>query len=567
LTVLLNLVINTLDLVGIFIISLGLTKILSEGASASLRFSMSFFGIETTLSASIVCLIGILFLLFRTLLSMPVSRFLFSQLGEVNSLISSKYIEKFSKQEAGVIRLFSKSQVSYFLTAGIDSLTFRVLGNVLLLVLEIIIVLLMFCFIVSVNLFASAITFLIIFLSMLIIKFFINDDGLDLGKQYHELTIQSIEQVEEFLKIPTELYLRGSGFNFTDKLRRLRFRAADIHAKLSLTPFSTKYTIEAAVMSCLAILFVLSMYFGTYSTTSDFAIVLVGIMRIMPGILRAQQSIENIKSNLVLAQSTLHFMWKLESESNVGVVIEKRISKPVFITVSDVAFEYPRNGNFSISNLNLDIRAGDFVAIVGPSGSGKSTLAKLILGEIKPDIGKIEINGLPPSTFIRSFPGAVSYTPQTVHLLNDSIEGNLSLGSAKVTNFDLNTLLLSVGLGELMNRDLNEFLGDGIDSRNLSVGQLQRLGIARALYSDPQLLILDEPTSALDAETELLVSKTIMSVKERATLLVIAHRLSTVRAADKVVYMESGKIVFQGSYEETRNQVPDFDKQSKLLGF
>jgi ATP-binding cassette, subfamily B, bacterial PglK len=207
--------------------------------------------------------------------------------------------------------------------------------------------------------------------------------------------------------------------------------------------------------------------------------------------------------------------------------------------------------------------------VVGPSGAGKTSLIDVLLGVIAPTKGSIHISGLIPDETVQRWPGAVAYVPQDISIVRGTIASNVALG------FDLSEVDESRIWEALETAQLKNFvegLEDGIQSAvgergsKLSGGQRQRLGIARALLSSPKLLVLDEATSALDGKSEIDVSDAISNLKNSMTLVVIAHRLSTVRKADLVVYMDAGRILAAGTFDEVRELVPDFDMQAKLMG-
>jgi ATP-binding cassette, subfamily B, bacterial PglK len=191
------------------------------------------------------------------------------------------------------------------------------------------------------------------------------------------------------------------------------------------------------------------------------------------------------------------------------------------------------------------------------------------LGIFQPDFGEVNISGLPPLLAINSWPGAIAYVPQDIVISNGTIRRNVGLG------FPIDAATDEIVFNALKIAQLTDFvteLDKGIDSEvgirgtKMSGGQRQRLGIARAMFTNPKLLVLDEATSSLDGITEFAISEAINALKGSVTVIMIAHRLSTARSADLVVYIDRGRLIASGSFEDVRAQVPDFDQQAKLIG-
>ena len=212
---------------------------------------------------------------------------------------------------------------------------------------------------------------------------------------------------------------------------------------------------------------------------------------------------------------------------------------------------------------------GSSVAFVGPSGAGKTTIVDVLLGVLAPDTGKVTISGMAPLAAVAKWPGAVSYVPQDVVISNGTIRENVALGYPIAVATD------ELVMGALKVANLDDFiegLPEGVDTSvgergtKISGGQRQRLGIARAMFTKPHLLVLDEATSSLDGETEASISAAIHALRGSTTVVMIAHRLSTVRNADIVVYLAGGKAIASGTFEEVRRAVPDFDRQAVLMG-
>jgi ABC-type multidrug transport system fused ATPase/permease subunit len=234
-----------------------------------------------------------------------------------------------------------------------------------------------------------------------------------------------------------------------------------------------------------------------------------------------------------------------------------------------VTFTYPDSKSPAIENITLTINQNEYFAIVGGSGSGKSTLVDLILGINKPSFGRVKLSGSSPDYTFQKWPGKIGYVPQKVSLIKGTLRENILMGESSKEFPDSKILdaisdaSLDATVGE-MPMGLDTLIGDGY--QNLSGGQIQRVGIARSLLTDPEIIIFDEATSSLDSQTENEITSVIREFKNKKTLIVIAHRLSTILNASKIVYMEKGKIISLGTLNEIRNGVPQFDAELKKMG-
>ena len=237
--------------------------------------------------------------------------------------------------------------------------------------------------------------------------------------------------------------------------------------------------------------------------------------------------------------------------------------------MSNVTLTYPGTDIPAVKHVSLTVPVGHSLALVGPSGAGKSTVADLILGVLHPQDGDISIGGGVPSEAATTWPGAIAYVPQDIIVIEGTIRDNVALGLPKaIVDDELvwealeRAHLTQVVRGELGGLDLIA----GENGIRLSGGQRQRLGLARALYTRPKLIVLDEATSALDSETEAVISQALVELGRDVTLIIIAHRLATIRHCTSVVYLERGCIRAQGTFEEVRAVHPNFDRQASLLG-
>jgi ABC-type multidrug transport system fused ATPase/permease subunit len=231
------------------------------------------------------------------------------------------------------------------------------------------------------------------------------------------------------------------------------------------------------------------------------------------------------------------------------------------IEISNANFSYPNSQHPALSDISLKIGVGSRVAITGRTGSGKSTLADLILGLINPSHGLVHVSGVDAELAIKNWPGKISYV--------GTILENIALGLSEneIDRVEMESLLEKLQLLKFL-KETREGLDTWVGERGvaLSGGQKQRLGLARALYLKPKLLILDEATSALDSETEEVVSETISMLSDEVTVVSIAHRLATIRYSDFIVHLEKGEIIGIGNFSEMKKIVPEFRNQAKLLG-
>ncbi|MCX6403746.1 MAG: ABC transporter ATP-binding protein [Actinobacteria bacterium] len=239
------------------------------------------------------------------------------------------------------------------------------------------------------------------------------------------------------------------------------------------------------------------------------------------------------------------------------------------IEFKDVSFSYEDSESPALTNVSFKVPKFSMLAIAGPSGSGKSTLVDLLLGMNSPDSGQILLGGQDPRGVRSEWPGILGYVPQSVYAADRSLAENIALGFDRddVDEAQVWKALEQAQLDVLVRtwpEMLNTKMGD-LGSR-MSGGQQQRLGLARALYTQPSILVLDEATSALDAETEAAITSTLESLRSQMTLVVIAHRLSTVQKADSVMLLEDGSCLGAGTFNEMRERFPQFDRQAKLLG-
>lgn len=302
-------------------------------------------------------------------------------------------------------------------------------------------------------------------------------------------------------------------------------------------------------------------------------IFLIGGLRMMAALLPIQNALIELKTAAPQAKRA-HDIISSAREHHVSSLSIPREARPsrknpsgaLRVTVSNVSFETDELA--ILRAVSLAIEPGTHVAIVGESGAGKSTLLDIMLGLLEPSSGQVRIEGEAPKDFQSAYPGLISYLPQNSALVSGSIAQNIALGArpSEIDEGRVWELLNSLELEKLAARVPGGIHGTlGKQNSELSGGQKQRIGLARALYTNPRLLLMDEATSALDSRTESLVTELVSNLRDRCTVVTVAHRLSTIRNSDVVYLMSNGSVEAYGAFEELLAQSATFREQAKRL--
>ena len=388
------------------------------------------------------------------------------------------------------------------------------------------------------------------------------------AEQIHKEQAVDFGTIQQALTAVKEVKVRGAEDYFADEVRELRTGLVPAFRTMTLIGVTPRYVLELAMVGAAAIIAVVA--FSTESVavaTATLAVFLAGGFRVLGplnkvifGVAQARAAIpavEQMRSDLATVA--------VDDEAHDGPENEQLLLRPC-ITVDEVSFAYVP-GIPVLSGVSFEILQGESVGLVGGSGAGKSTLLDLLLGLLTPDAGEISIDDWPIQTVRRHWQHMIGYVPQSIALFDDTVAANVALGipPGEVDEGQLWHALAVAQLDDVvrgLSGGVHHMIGES--GVQLSGGQRQRLGVARAMYHDPKVLMFDEATSALDNETEFKLTEVLDEFRGQLTTITIAHRLSTVRRCDRLLYLEQGRLVAHGSFSEISESIPGFARMVEL---
>lgn len=584
-----QLLISILDLLGVLL--LGAVAALAAGEATGTQvtaggLSQILVWMPTSTNFVIVlALVASVVLVLKSVLGLLLTRKTFRFLANIQAMVAGNIAQRLLTRPLLEVQLRSSQEVSIALTQGVSALTLTVLGQGIVIFAEISLVLLLFVGLLFVDPIVACFTVLFFGGLVLVLHLLLGSWATSLGQRSASADIGSFAAMQHALRVYREITVSGRRSLFIARFQDLRWEAAKVLADQFILNQIGKYVFEIGlILGAALLIFIMSITSNLATGIAIITVFLVASARIFPSLLRMQAAQSNIRGALGTASVTLDLMVDLEEAERaysppvIPPALASEFNRSVHegftgfnaqVSVSRVSIMYPGTAKLALDSVSLVIPANHSVALVGSTGAGKSTLADVILGVLVPDSGSVSISGLQPFESVQRWPGAMAYVPQDVAVLTGSVRENVALGIPAAFIDD------SLVWEALEKAHLADFLSDsrdgietlvGENGVQLSGGQRQRLGIARALYSRPRLLVLDEATSSLDAETERLITDTLNSLSGDVTMLIVAHRLTTVRHCDQVIYLAGGRVAGSGTFEEVRAQAPDFDRQAQLLG-
>ena len=393
--------------------------------------------------------------------------------------------------------------------------------------------------------------------------------------------IESMGRINDLTDAYKEIATFRKNHFFINRFEESRWEISRTYGTINFLAGMPRYVVETALM--LGVVAFVGWQFLTGQLTSGMVTVgvfLTGGVRIMASLLPLQNAVSGITNQSGQGQLAIDVLSEISAKKS-GRTIEssiQNITTPkmmqteggLSVRLNSVEYCYEKSADLVLKGVDFVANPGQNIAIIGPSGAGKTTVVDLILGLLVPNKGEVLVEGFEPSSLLDKYPGIISYVPQSPGLISGTIAENVALGIPP-ENIDINLVwsaLEQAHLAEFI-RSLPSGLDTSVGKQSdaLSGGQIQRLGLARALYEKPRLLILDEATSALDAGSEANISSSLDALAGEVTVIVIAHRLSTVQHSDVVYLMEDGLVTASGSFAELRKTVPMVAEYVKLMSF
>jgi ATP-binding cassette, subfamily B, bacterial PglK len=392
------------------------------------------------------------------------------------------------------------------------------------------------------------------------------------GRINQQNSVRNVRLITEMIAALKEVSLRNKLDEIATVVQKNRRITTRARANIQFFAQVPRYVLESAIIGGVVIVGVTGAITGGGVQGMLTAVAIFGLagFRLAPSLMRFQNVVSQVSATQPAAEAV---MQEIRAVEHASLHLVDRPSQPLAdhpreLKFEGVSFRYADDAPDAVRDLDLTIPMGSRVAFVGSSGAGKSTIVDLVLGLIEPTTGRVSIDGVDLRELTKSWRDRVGYVPQEVALFDATVAQNVALSWTE--QYDRDLVRTSLEQAQLL--DIIDAREDGIDGTvgerglSLSGGQRQRLGIARALYTQPLVLVMDEATSALDTATEAAVGKAIGKLHGKITLISVAHRLATIRDADRIYFMSQGRVHASGTFDELVATVPEFAMQAALAG-
>jgi ATP-binding cassette subfamily C protein len=569
------------DLAGILAIGFVVTStalFLTQGSSPNRILDFAGFQIPAVTAQTLppVALLILITFLAKALLSIVITRRVAYFAAKIEALATKEIAERVFDGDLSQARLRSREEMAYAIQFGSPGAFNHLLNFASTVIAEGSLFLLICIGFLLVDPWATLAAVVYFSLIATVIQYFVGTLMVRAGTKSTKATIAANGAVGDLIAVFRELSVLGLRHRYIDRIYQSRISAAESSAAQTYLIGMPRYIVEASLIVGVTAFIVVQAFTGDIvSSAATIGVFLSGGFRLTAAMLPLQSALLGIKASLPAAH-TVHEILEDQrtrtydssnSSDSAPLFNRPSLSTPIQVSFENVFFAYPDSDQVAIQGISLEIKSGQQVAFIGPSGAGKSTIADLICAVLAPSEGKVFVTS-EEGVSVSKEAFSVSYVPQKPGLVSGSVAQNVALG-LDPNEIDETAVWESIERAHLtqviksLPQGIHNELGKYQDG--LSGGQIQRLGLARALYTRPGLLVMDEATSALDAESESEIAKALDQMRGKVTVVLIAHRLNTVQHADKVFLIDDGQLVDQGTFQELLKRNASVEKLVALM--
>lgn len=579
-TVLFRALIGLLDVTGILLVGFIASAIASQVSVESSGQPVRLLGIDVPvldalgLFSLVAAVLGVFIL--KAVLAVSLTRFLTFFIAGVETRAADRIAGHLLRGSLLDLKNRSTSEVQYAVTNSSTYAFTGLLNNLATLVSESFLLVVIAATFVLVNPMTALFTVLYFGAFVLILQTIIARTLRRASKEAVAGTIDTMSRIADTTGAFREIQVMNKQDHFVDSIAESRRRISRSGAEMTFVGTLPRYVVETALILGVVLLLAQQLLAGEpASGLATVGVFLTGGVRLMASLLPLQSALANLKQNGEQARASLDLLDEAKrpvpASARVASLGEIPLDRALAVEVRGVCVTYPgADSRRALDDVSLEVEAGSFAAIIGPSGAGKTTLVDVVLGLIEPAAGTAVVGGYGPRSVSVAAPGLISYVPQKPGLISGSIAQNVALG---LDGDGIDRDRVREALADAYLEEFVASLPDGIDTSvgkqadALSGGQIQRIGLARALYTRPRLLVLDEATSGLDASSESFVASSLRALHGQTTVIVVAHRLSTVQTADVVHVIEGGRLTASGTFAQVSGANPTVAEYVRLMTF
>jgi ABC-type bacteriocin/lantibiotic exporter with double-glycine peptidase domain len=492
----------------------------------------------------------IIFNILRCFLTIYISYKKSSLEKNIHDNLSNKLYEIYLKKDFQFFINKNSSNLIANIITEVEKFSYNVIGASIFLLTEIFVVICITIFLLINYFYATSFILIFISISFYIIFTFYKKKVLSMGHQRLLVNAKRYEDLQRSFYIIQNIKLDHLEKYFSDKFKKNTQLSSNTHLFSQVASEVPKPVVELLVLGLLVFIVYIFFYYFNFDKKgilSMLGLYAIAIFRILPSSNRIFNCINMIKFYNSCTNLLLHEFKILNetTESSLVNIQSKEFTFTKQITLEKINFKYEFSKKITLDDINLEIKKNEIIGISGESGSGKSTLLNIICLLLRPSSGKIFVDNTPVENIYRSYQLKIGYVPQKIYLIDDTFIQNIIFGVDKIY-YDYNLfreVIIKSDLEKVLeNLPLKEDTIIGERGSKFSGGQQQRMGIARALYKRPEILILDEATSSLDERSENEILHTINNLKNKLTIIIVAHKKSVLDFCDTIYEIKDGKL-------------------------